>query len=181
MTKHATRPVRSCIDFATFVLFATCVVLYSGCSRSGGLSDFEKAQKKKDSAADSLRALGAEVSPVTYPNYGEGWAVKLRGAKITTEMFDQMKALKRVSDLDVSKSDITDEQLAKLSEQDVGTMIVKLNLSNTSITDAGVDNLKLPLLTHFTVTGTKISNAAIDRLKQRRASDPRLPTFKVVK
>ena len=60
-------------------------------------------------------------------------------AKITNDVFNHLKTLKRVTELDVSKSSITDEQVAKLSEQDVGTMLVKLDLSNTAVTDAGVE------------------------------------------
>lgn len=166
---------------ACIISVSSVIVAAPGCNRSGGLSDFEKAQKKKEGAADSLRAMGAEVNTKSYPQFGDGWSVKMSGLQITDDAFNHLKSLKRVSELDLSKSSVTDEQIAKLSEQDVGTMLVKLDLSNTAITDAGVDNLKLPLLTHLTVKGTKISDAAIDRLKQRRAVDSRLPAFKVVK
>lgn len=182
MADQANRPTNQAKLVSMLVLLALILVAGApGCNRSGGLSDFERAQKKKDDAAGAIRALGGDVNTKSYPEFGEGWSVKLRGAQITNDVFNHLKALKRVTELDLSKSSITDEQVGKLSEQDVGTMIVRLDLSHTSITDAGADQLKLPLLTHLTVTGTTISNAAIDRLKQHRAPDPRLPAFKVVK
>jgi hypothetical protein len=182
MANNRSRPTnRYNLVFSGILLVLICCIAAPGCNRSGGLSEFERAQKKKDDAAGAIRAMGGEVTTVNYPAYGDGWAVKLRAAQITDDVFKHMKTLKRVSELDLSKSNITDAQLARLSEQDVGNMIVKLDLSQTAITDAGVDNLKLPLLTQFTVTGTKISDAAVDRLKQSRASDPRLPAFRLVR
>ena len=152
-----------------------------GCGSRGGLSDFERAQKKKDDAASALRALGGEVTTVNYPAYGDGWAVKLRGAQISKDVFDHLKELKRVAELDLSKSTITDDQLVRLNEAEVGALIVKLDLSHTAVTDAGVDTLKLSLLTQLNLTGTKVSAAAVDRLKKHRALDPRLPAFQVVR
>lgn len=176
MSGSCARPVSS----VTFLALLFCAIV-PGCGPRGGPSDFEIAQKKKDDTASAIRELGGEVTAVQHPGLGDGWAVKLRGMQINDDVFAQLKGLKRVAELDLSKSTITDDQLARLNEHEVGVMIVKLDLSHTAVTDAGIDTLKLGLLSYLKLTGTKVSDAAAHRLKKHRASDPRLPPLAVVR
>src|SRR5262245_1445429 len=154
---------------------AYLVILFTvtGCGKGDGLSDYERAQKKKDDAAAAIRSLGGEVTTVRYPQE-DGWAVKLRGAKITDDTFLQLKTLGRVAELDLSKSSITDDQLGQLNEQDVGTLIVKLDLSHTAVTDAGLEKLSnLYVLSLLKLVGTKVTAAGVERFKQQRLANPK--------
>jgi hypothetical protein len=152
-------------------LFFVLAVL--GCGPKDGLSNYERVQQKKDSAEETIRKMGGEVTHGRYFQW-EGIAVKLKGAQITDDTFRCLKTLAHVAELDLSKSSITDDQLARLNEQDVGTLILKLDLSHTAVTDAGLENLTdLYVLQNLNVVGTKVTAAGAERFKQQRAANPK--------
>jgi hypothetical protein len=149
------------------------VLAVLGCGPKDGLSDYERAQKKTDSAEETIRNIGGEVSRGRYYGY-EGIAVKLKGAQVTDSLFRSLKTLAHVAELDLSRSSITDDQLARLNEEGVGTLIVKLDLSHTAVTDAGLEKLTdLRVLQNLNVVGTKVTAAGAERFKQQRAADPK--------
>jgi hypothetical protein len=145
-----------------------------GCQGGDGLSDYERAQKPKEEAASAIRAAGGEVS-VYHHRLGDGWTVTLRGAQITDDSFRHLKALRRVAELDLSRSTVTDDQLALLNEQDVGTLLVKLDLSHTAVTDAGLEKLtNLYVLFELNLVGSKVTPAGVEAFKKQRQWNPKV-------
>jgi hypothetical protein len=61
--------------------------------------------------------------------------------------------------------------------------VMKLDLSHTAVTDAGLDKLvNVILLGDLNLTGTKVTPAGAERLKKRRQNDRRIPQmFKTTK
>src|SRR5262249_44110157 len=138
------------------VALSLLLLLTQACSKGDGLSDYERTQKKSEDAREGIRAMGGSVEVVHYPQ-GDGFGIKLSGAQISDDLFGYMKQLRRVAELDLSRSSITDEQLSKLNEFEVGTLVVKLDLSHTAVTDAGLENLTaLYVLRELKAVGTKV-------------------------
>jgi hypothetical protein len=150
-----------------------------GCSKGDGLSDYERAHKTETDAATALREAGGELEQKQYTfqgRQGDAWVVALKGMQITDDTFGRLKALGRISELDLSKSTITDDQLEKVNE--MGTFIFRMDLSHTAVTDAGLDHLtSMRALTDLNLAGTKVTPAAIERLKERRRNDPLVPAL----
>ncbi len=76
---------------------------------------------------------------------------------ITDQVIEKLKPLERISELNLSRSTITDDQLAKLNEAFLLGYTIKLNLSHTPITGAGLDALTNTLggLTDLNLAGTR--------------------------
>ena len=55
-------------------------------------------------------------------------------------------------------------------------LCLNIDLSNTAITDAGFQKLEtLRFLNNLNLTGTKVSRAAVDAFKKKRAGDTNVP------
>src|SRR5205085_9812899 len=121
---------------------ALLLLAASGC-KGDGLSDYEREQKKKEAAASAIESAGGKVTTKHYDfgpgRAGDGKVVDLHGANVSDDIFANMKLIGPVAELDLSGSTVTDGQLAKLNEKDVGTLLVRLDLSNTAVTDAGLE------------------------------------------
>jgi hypothetical protein len=85
--------------------------------------------------------------------------------------------------LDLSKSSLTDDHMDQLNE--IASFIGRLNLSDTAVTDAGLEKLtNLEKCMFLNLTGTKVTPAAAKRFEQEH-SKPRtfhkmtLPGLKV--
>lgn len=148
----------------------------SGCQKDGP-SDFERMRQAQDNAASTLEGQGAKVKPVDYPQ-GRAWSVNLHGATISDDLLRQVKQLGRVTELDLSKSTVTDDHLGLINDLGLGTLLLKLDLSHTAVTDAGFEKLvNLALLSDLNLAGTKVTPAAVDRFKQNRLNDPKVPAM----
>jgi hypothetical protein len=148
------------------------LVALAGCNSGSGLSEIEKIQKKKDDAKAAIEHAGGQVT-VFHHSLGDGWTVNLSGAQISDDLFDHLKALERVAELDLSRSSVTDDQLGKLNEQGVGNLITKLDLSNTAVTDAGLEKLTgLGMLSQLKVVGAKVTAAGVQRFKDEHGRNP---------
>jgi uncharacterized protein YjbI with pentapeptide repeats len=159
--------LRSC-TFLAVVLSA--LVALSGCG--DGLSEYERIKKKQDEAAASLQSVGGKASLKNYPQ-GEAWAVDLSGATLSDGVFEDLKRLKRITELNLSKSNASDAMMDHVNE--IGTLLLKLDLSQTAVTDAGLEKLQgLVLLMDFNLTGTKVTQAGVDRFRGKRQNDPRI-------
>jgi hypothetical protein len=143
-----------------------------GCGKGDGLSLAERAQKPKDDAKSAIEQMGGVVTVFHHP-LGDGWSVNLSGAQISDDLFDHLKALGRVAELDLSRSTVTDEQVARLGEPGVGNVLTKLDLSQTAVTDAGLGKLTgLGVLTQLKLVGTKVTPQGVERFKAERDSNP---------
>src|SRR5262245_56529913 len=90
----------------------------AGCSRRGGPSDYERFQRvtkdeeqRRQDLAGSLKGQGAKLEKKRYP-LGEGWAIDLRGVPVTDQLLSDVSKLLYVSELNLSKTNVTDAHLA---------------------------------------------------------------------
>lgn len=169
----AARTTRARGPSAGLVVFLALLLLTGGPGCKGdGLSELEKVQKKKDDAKSAIERAGGTVT-VYHHRLGDGWTVKLCGAQISDDIFDQLKTMERVAELDLSGSTVTDDQLARLSEPGVGNLITKLDLSNTAVTDAGLEKITgLGVLTQLNLVGAKVTAQGVQRFKEEHARHP---------
>lgn len=150
----------------TLLLLATL----SGC-KGDGLSDFEREQKKKEESINALRDGGAKITEKNYGRRGNGYVVDLSGAQLTDNTFQKLKEMRPLTELDLSKSSLSDDQMDKLNE--VAHLLVKLDLSNTAVTDAGLEKLtNLILCFDFYLAGSKVTQAGAENFTKQRLARP---------
>ncbi len=162
--------------FSVLLSFLLLAVL-SGC-KGDGLTDYEREQKKKEENVNSLHNQGAKISEKRYPPHGTGYVVDLSGAQLSDSIFQKLKDLKRVAELDLSKSSLTDDQMGQLN--DVAYLLVKLDLRNTAVTDAGLEKLtNLNVCFNLYLAGTKVTQAGVENFKKQRLARPSTKTKKM--
>src|SRR5262245_723128 len=128
-TRRLRRAAGSCA-----VLVGLVLSFLPGC-KDDGPSELELWKKRQEDAAKPLIDAGAKA---TKHNYGQGqaWSLDLNGVQVTDEMLNRLKRLGQISDLNLSGSNITDDQMAIINEPEIGAMLGKLTLSHTAISDA---------------------------------------------
>src|SRR5438445_10173090 len=108
------------------------VLASAGCG-SGGPSYYEKEKAIHDSSIDFLKERGAKFTQKRYPE-GTAWLVDMQGMTVGDEVLAQLKRVGYITELTLSKSSITDEQLAASNNPAVGGFLLKLDLSRTAVT-----------------------------------------------
>jgi hypothetical protein len=137
-------------------------------------SDFMIKQKAKEEAIAALQEKGLVIEPRHYLQ-GNAVAVSLKGATIDEPVFDRLKKLGHITELDLSDSTITDQQLARINEAELGSLLLILDLSHTQIGDDGLAKLdSLHLLTVLKLTGTKVTNDGVQRFLDERQAKPNI-------
>jgi hypothetical protein len=160
--------VGSCAVLVGLVLSAL-----PGC-KDDGLSEYERMKKRQEEAGQSLRDAGMKATRVRYPQ-GEAWSLDLSGMQITDDMLNQLKGMGPISEMKLNGSTLTDEHLAVLNEPELGSLLLKLDLSNTAVTGAGLEKLtNLLVLADLNLAGTKVTSADVQRFRQRRQQDPKV-------
>ena len=108
-----------------------------------------------------------------------GWTIDLSGAKLNDKLISQIVEVGQnepVFDLNLSKTSITDEQLAKLDAGKVLQKTVNLNLSQTAITDAGLDRLsEYYCISTLNLTGSAATKNGAKRLGDKMIANPQTP------
>lgn len=162
------------------LLAALLLIVLPGCGGGGGLSELEKDQKGEKDSVGALVAQGAKVEERRFAKvHDSGYVVNLSGATITEDTFRNLAGLKRVAELDLSNSSITDDQLEHFNEVPP-FYLARLDLSQTGVTDAGLDKLnRLYVLMNLNLARTKATPEAVKRLQKRRVDDP-LTMFKAL-
>jgi hypothetical protein len=168
-------------------LLLMSALLALGCSAgTSGTGEYEQATQVDQGFAEQVAAAGGTAKKegrvlVQGKIEGVGWFIDLSGDTISDDLIDAMietRKLDKVFDLNLSGSTITDEQLAKLDAGNVLEYAYYLNLSNTGLTDAGLDKCThVWILTELKVKGSKITQAGVDRLTERKLKDPMTPQF----
>jgi hypothetical protein len=150
----------------------------AGCTVDGQ-SDYERWKEPQREAAAALRQAGAAVTEVRSSPL-DSWTVEFPRAQVTDELLDCLKKLQRITKLDLSYSTITDAQVARLNEVEIGGLLGHLDLSHTAVTDRGLEKLtNLKLLQNLNLTGTKVTAGGVEGFKKNRGNDPKiLPKFK---
>jgi hypothetical protein len=151
-------------------LIPLLLAVLPGC-QGDGLSEYQREQNKQEERVSALRAQGMEVTEKNYRPYGKGYVVNLSGAQLTDDTFQKLQGLKRITEMDLSKSSLADEQMDRLNE--VASLLVKLDLSNTAVTDAGLEKLtNLNLCFNLNLAQTKVTPAGVERFKKERLARP---------
>ena len=150
------------------------LVVLAGCGgRNDGPSDYERSVKKKEDAAEAIRGLGGKTTMKAYP-LGKAWVVVLKGVALSDGVLDDLKKMGHIAELDLSKATLSDELVARLNEVEIGSVLFKLDLSYTGVTDAGLDKLdNLLFLGDLNLTGTKVTSAGIQQFLKKHRVIPR--------
>jgi hypothetical protein len=159
----------------------------AGCSDdSAAQSQYEQTKNAEQSFVDQFVAAGGTAkfegrSLVQGKVEGAGWFIDLSGDTIPDELIDAMVERRKNDmffDLNFSGSTLTDDQLAKLDAGNVLDYTYVLDLSNTQVSDAGLDKCThLYILSELKIKGSKITKEGADRLGERKVKDPLTPSM----
>jgi hypothetical protein len=166
-------------------MMAFCLLLTGliGCgSGYSGPSEYELYQKKRMGFVETIQSLGGTAEYGEKSMHGfkmNGWLIQLPGADISDDLIAKMIEHTRdqaVFQLNFSGSKITDAQLAALDVGKVLQKTVELDLSNTAITDAGLDKLQnFYCITELKLKGSSATKAAATRMGERKIASPITP------
>jgi hypothetical protein len=155
--------------------FLIMIAALLGCGRGSTESEYLKIRKSQEVAADNLRTKGMVVETRRYPQ-GEAVAIALKGATVDDALFERLKTVGHITELDLSGTNITDEQMARLNEKAIGSLLLILDLSNTQVSDEGLAKLdNLLLLMNLKVKGTKITAEGVQNFLDKRRTNPSIP------
>lgn len=166
-----------------------CIVVLTlmtgaGCGGYGPGSDgsLQQVAQAREDAESGLKTAGAKMELKNY-GIGKAWIIDLSGATITDEVIDDIVRLPYLSELNVSGTQITDEQLQRVMTEK-GYFLLRLNVSKTPVTDTGIAGVKeLRHLKELDVSGSQVTGDRIDAiLKEREAlGDTREKKVKLTK
>lgn len=158
------------------------LILLSGCNSYSGQSEFRKLQQKLDGFSDKIVAAGGKATKEGKAMHGfqmSGWLIDLSGAKIDDDLIENIIVVGKsdpVFQLNLSKSNITNEQLTKLDAGNVLQKMVNLDLSNTAINDAGLDKLSnFYCITELNLKGSAATAAAAKRMGAKQIANSNTP------
>lgn len=135
-----------------------------------GISDYERTQKAKAEAEENLKTAGAKLERKQYP-LGDAWAVDLSGIEFTEEILAMLSGLDRIAELNVSNSQLTDEELKQIVAAK-GGVLFKVDVSNNDLSDAALAHLADCLyLSELNANGTKMSQAGVKQMNAARAAN----------
>ena len=145
----------------------------AGCGYgSSGPSNYERMVYAQENAASGLTAKGATVLKKRYPP-GEAYNVDLSGATIDDDVLGHLGALGPVAELNLSGSNITDEQFGSVATREKLGHLYKLDISNTQISDKGLlEAAELGVLAEIKAKGSKVTPAGIEQFRKKH---PKLP------
>src|SRR5262249_42280602 len=133
------------------------VLIVPSCGKKDTYGTYQQQQMKQQDAAAALRERGATLEEKHYPR-GNAWAIDLKGKQVSGEVFDLLTKMGRISELNLSNTNVGDADMARVNEPAIGTVLLKLDLSHTAVSDAGLDQLtNLVLLSELNLTGTKVA------------------------
>ena len=172
------RGIRAGLWPAVAVSICIASMFISGCSGYSGPSEYEQQQAGKQKLMDDVRSQGGQIEQKHFEVFGksgDAWVINLSGATISDEMIDAMETLGYIAEMNLSGSTITDEQLLRMDELRIGRVVMKLDLSNTAITDAALDGLEnFYNLGQLNLKGTKVTPQGVDRFKKKQQSNPKV-------
>jgi hypothetical protein len=167
------KPMMAIIGAVGALLIVAIYFFWPGGSHGqAGDSDFAKTRKAQTETMDALSSQGGRVKEKTYP-IGKAFIVDLSGMTISDKLLNQVKSLGNISELNLSKSTVTDEDLDKMAKLGLLTLVNKFDLSNTAVTDAGLEKCQnMIFLGQMNLVGTKCTAAGVTRFKRAREQQP---------
>ena len=166
-----------------FWLAGLPLVLLMGCGAfSSGKSEVQKFADHQQALGQTIVAAGGkaelrEQSMAGFTVYG--WSIDLKGAKVTDALLDriiEMAVVHPILELNLCKTAITDNQLGKLDKGRIFVKLVNLDLSDTKITDAGLDQINsVVALTNLNLKGSSATKEGAERLGNRKIANPQTP------
>ena len=152
------------VGFALLIVAVYWFIPRSGAGQTGP-SDRDLKIEAQKNTAQAVATLGAKVTPKSFPQ-GNASAVDLSGAQITDQLIDELGKLGPVCELN-----LRDDQLGKMTSLGIPTFVLKMDISNTGITDAGLEKLdNMVVLSQMNLVGSKCTKAGVEKFKQRRNS-----------
>jgi hypothetical protein len=154
------------------------VLSSSGCSKKEEGKSYQQVYQSKEEAVAALKQKGAKFSEEAYPRFTseKTWSIDLSGQQVSDEVFELMKKVGYITNLNLSKTNVSDAQMERVNEQGIGNVLVNLDLSNTAVTDAGLAKLdNLYVIRQINLSGSRVTPAGVDRFKAIRASNPKVP------
>lgn len=158
------------------------MLLTAGCGGYTGPSDYQKLKMQEQGFSGVIAAAGGTAKKEGGSMNGfqmTGWQIDLAGGEVTDEIIDaiiEVGQFDPVFLLNFSGTSITDDQLVKLDTNRILQKTIELDLSNTSITDAGLDRLSnYYCITKLNLKGSKATRAGAKRLGDRMIADPITP------
>lgn len=161
-----------------FAVFIACVC--AGCGPSASSTEYVDLQKALKSSEERLNAAG-KVERKTYPP-GTAWALNLQGATIDDQVIEDITTLDRVSELILSGSTITDEQMQTLLQSDKTGYLNVLDISNTGVTDAGLEGLEgKKYLQKINIQGSQVTEEFLTSVNGKRNGNSEIrPMFRTI-
>lgn len=163
---------------ATAGLMCIVTVFSNGCSSYSGPSEYEQQQAAKQKLMEDVKSQGGTIEQKHFNVFGksgDAWVIDLSGATISDEMIETVATLGYIAEMNFSGSMISDEQLLRMDQLRIGRVVMKLDLSNTAITDAALDGLEnFYNLGELNLKGTKVTPQAVDRFKKKQQSNPKV-------
>ncbi|MBA3311830.1 MAG: hypothetical protein H0T47_00865 [Planctomycetaceae bacterium] len=134
------------------------------------VSHYQQTREGFENASAGIIAKGGSALEKNYPQ-GNAWLVDLSKVAIDDEVVEHVKSLGRITELNLSGSTVNDEQLASLATTGVLGYLIKLDVSDTAITDRGlVATAPLVLLSDVNAKGSKVTDAGIAEFKTKHPS-----------
>jgi hypothetical protein len=142
-----------------------------GCnSAEDAYRQMKEQAKAQTDAVTALRELGAKLEEKAYMRGHKAWTADLSGLTLSDQTFALLKRIGHITELNLSKTNLTDAQMETINDPEFSAVILTLDLSNTTITDAGLAKLtNLPALGDLKLTGTQVTTEGVDRFRQARA------------
>lgn len=144
--------------------------IVSGCGPSAPEDEYAQLQQLLKASEERLGAIG-KTERKSYP-IGSAWSLNLEGATVDQQVIQDIISLDRVSELSLSGSTITDEQLQVVLQASNTGYLNVLDVSNTAITDAGLAGLAgKRYLQKLNIQGAQVSDAFTSSLDSERSSN----------
>ncbi|MGQ0636983.1 MAG: hypothetical protein ACT4QC_20430 [Planctomycetaceae bacterium] len=168
------------------------LVAFSGCDDSAGkiVDEIVKNNATVKQAQEALAAHGAKITTQTDPFLRlESFTVDLSGVpNITDETLALLKQLQRaavpaaksVANINLSGTNVTDAQIARLNDQELSAPLIQLNLRNTGISDKGLQEItNMPALIELNLTNTKVTAEGVEAFLKTRTANPQIQAKKI--
>lgn len=143
------------------------IVFSAGCTQPEAVGALKRLEQSKSEAVAEIEAYGGTATKKDY-GPGSGYVLDLRTVPIDDDFLAELTPLRHITEIDLSDSDVTDEQLQKLAKVRGVGVIIKLDVSGTQIGDAGIMAfVKHNLLCQLDVQDSNVTPAAIKKFKKQ--------------